>query len=125
MSMTDVLQSLLADMPGMVAERAHLLALELRLARASLVQILMCVLAAALMASTAWMALWIATAAIVIQAGLDWAWALAATMAVNAGLALWMGLRIRALLPRLTLPATLRRLTLQSAPEGAAPEDLP
>jgi hypothetical protein len=120
-SLWHTLKSVLGDLPGLVSDRVQLLALELQRAGLALAQIIALTTAAAILASTAWLALWTGAAFALVQAGLTWGWALAAVSLLNLGaaaLAMW---RARALLRWLALPATFRHLTLPAAPEPPAP----
>lgn len=111
----DTLQSLLQELPGLVSDRVELLSLELVRAGRALAQILMLVVAAAVLAVTGWLALWAGATVALLEAGLHWAWALALVLALNLAAALLALRRIRRLVPLLQLPRTRRHLTLTPA----------
>ena len=113
------LRGLLAELPGLVSDRVHLLSLELKRASRALAQMLALVVAAAVLSVTAWFALWAALAAAAIQAGMPWGWVAVIVLALNLGaaaLAVLLALKQARLL---TLPATVRRLTV--GPQGSEP----
>jgi hypothetical protein len=110
-SLPRALGELLADLPGLLTDRVHLLALELRRASGALGQMVALGLLAAILFATAWIALWAGLAAGFIALGLAWPWAVLIVLAVNLSAAAWAVLRVKALAPLLALPATLRRLT--------------
>lgn len=117
------MKGLLAELPGLVSDRVHLLSLELKRASRALAQMLALVVIAAVLAVTAWLALWAAIAAGLIQAGMPWGWAAFVVLGLNLGaaaLAAWLALKQARLL---TLPATVRRLTVahRHGEPGAAP----
>lgn len=114
---------LLQELPGIVSDRVHLLTLELQRARQALGQMIALSVAAALMALTAWFAFWIGVTAAAVQAGMAWGWALLIVLALNAGAAWFAIARVMKLATLLTLPATVRRLTVASAP--ARPQAVP
>ncbi|MBK1686402.1 phage holin family protein [Rubrivivax gelatinosus] len=124
----DTLQSVLQELPGLVSDRVELFSLELVRAGRALAQILMLVVAAAVLAVTAWLALWAGITVALLEAGLHWAAALAAVLALNLVAALLALRRIRRLVPLLRLPRTRRHLTLspgasvRHANEAAADE---
>lgn len=107
---------LVKELPGLVSDRVHLLTLELQRARRTLAQMIALAVAAALMALTAWFALWIGVAAAAVEAGLPWGWALLLVLALNLGAAWFAIARVTRLAPLLALPATVRRLTVAPAP---------
>lgn len=111
----DTLQSLLQELPGLVSDRVELLSLELVRAGRALAQILMLVVAVAVLAVTGWLALWAGATVALLEAGLHWAWALALVLALNLAAALLALRRIRRLVPLLQLPRTRRHLTLTPA----------
>lgn len=103
--------ALFADLPGLLTDRVHLLALELRRASGALGQMVALGLLAAVLFATAWVALWAGLAAGFIALGLAWWWAALLVLFVNLAAAVWALMRVKALAPLLALPATLRRLT--------------
>jgi len=121
-SLPKAVGALFADLPGLLTDRVHLLALELRRAGGALGQMVALGLLAAILFATAWIALWVGVAAAVLALGVAWPWALLLVLLVNLGAAVWALLRVKALAPLLALPATLRRLTDSDAPERH-PED--
>lgn len=114
---------LLQELPGIVSDRVHLLTLELQRARRALAQMIALSVAAALMALTAWFVFWIGLTAAAVEAGLAWGWMLLIVLAVNAGAAWFAVARVMKLATLLTLPATVRRLTVAPAP--ARPQAVP
>lgn len=111
-------RALLGDLPGLLTDRVKLFSLELKRAAGALGQMAALGLFAAILVSTAWVALWIGFAAGMIALGLAWPWAALIVFAINVAGAAWCGLRVKALAPLLTLPATLRNLT-ESLPDKA------
>ncbi|BAL95846.1 phage holin family protein [Rubrivivax gelatinosus] len=124
----DALQSVLGELPGLVSDRVELFSLELVRAGRALAQILMLVVAAAVLAVTGWLALWAGVTVALLETGLHWAVALAIVLALNLAAALLALRRVRALVPLLRLPRTRRHLTLspgasvRHANEAAADE---
>jgi hypothetical protein len=121
-SLWHTLKSVLGDLPGLVSDRVQLLALELQRAGLALAQIVALATVAAILASTAWLALWTGAAFALVQAGLTWGWVLVAVILLNLAAAALAVRRARALLRWLALPATFRHLTLPAAPEPPAPD---
>lgn len=110
-SLLHALGLLLDNVPGLVSDRVHLLALELKRAGVALGQMVALFVLAAICALTAWFALWSAVAAGLVAAGLDWGWAAVLVVVVNLLLA-WLALRrASSMTPLLKLPATMRSLT--------------
>jgi uncharacterized membrane protein YqjE len=117
-SLAQMLLALVHDVPGLISDRVHLLALELRRARQSFLQLLLMGLAAGILALTAWIALWALFAVVVVAMGLPWSGVLLLILLLN-GAGVWFILgRTRALVENLTLPATLRHLTLAGEAGG-------
>lgn len=120
--------SLAKELPGLISDRVQLLALELRRAGQSLAKMLVLVLCALILLSTAWIALWVGLAFVLIHFGLHWWGAIIVILVLNIGAAVFALLRAKALVHNLTLPATMRRLTVappgplvpEPAPEGAS-----
>jgi type VI protein secretion system component VasK len=110
-SLPQAVGALFADLPGLLTDRVHLLALELRRASGALGQMVALGLLAAILFATAWIALWAGVAATVLAIGVAWPWAVLLVLFVNLAAAVWALLRVKALAPLLALPATLRRLT--------------
>ena len=118
-SLSQLFMSLLNDIPGLVSDRVQLLALELRRARQSFVRMALLVLVAAILAATAWAAFWAFAAAVVVALGMPWYGVFALIFVLNC-FAAWLAIRsAQALVGDLTLPATLRRLTLAPSPTPA------
>ncbi|MEJ5999332.1 phage holin family protein [Paucibacter soli] len=115
------LQALAGDLPGLFSDRIELLSLELRRFGLVLAQMLVLLVAAAILAVTGWLALCgAATGALMLLLGLHWASALMLVLLLNL-LACWLLLaRLQVLAPRLNLAATRRHLTVQP-PQAAAP----
>lgn len=120
-----VLQSLrllITDLPGLVSDRVHLLALELRRAGLALGEMVALGVGAAVLGLTAWLALWVGVAAAAIHFGMPWGWVWALVLLLNLGGA-WLAVtRLLGLVQYLKLPATMRRLTVP--PPAPAPEAL-
>lgn len=114
------------ELPGLVSDRVELLSLELRRAGLALLQIVVLVIAAAILAVTAWMLLSVGVAVLLVAGfGLPWWVALLIVLAANLLSAWWAIGRVKALLPLLQLPATRRRLMFSPStepPAGAAPQ---
>jgi Putative Actinobacterial Holin-X, holin superfamily III len=120
-STLDALRRAMRELPGIVSDRVQLLSLEMRRAGQALGLMLALFAAAAVLVSTAWVALWGALFAALVQAGLAWGWAALLVIALNLGAAFFAVRRAIALAPLLALPATVRRLTVTST-EGPKPE---
>ena len=114
-SVLQTLQALWLDLPGLVSDRVHLLTLELKRAGGALALMLGLVIGAAVLASTAWIALWVGIAAALLHWGLAWGWVFLIVLVLNLGGALFALLRAKSLAHLLTLPATVRRLTVAPA----------
>jgi hypothetical protein len=121
-SLPQAIGALFADLPGLLSDRVHLLALELRRASSALGQMVALGLLAAILFATAWIALWVGLAAAFLAVGLAWPWIVLLVLFVNLSAAVWALLRVKALAPLLALPATLRRMTASDALERQ-PED--
>lgn len=100
------------ELPGLISDRIELLSLELQRAGQVLAQIVALIVAAAILAVTAWLALWGGVMAALISVGLHWAAASLIVIVINLGACWWVVARVRALAPLLQLPATRRHLTL-------------
>lgn len=118
----DTLLAIARDLPGLLADRVELLSLELQRAGRALAQLLVLVVACAVLGVTAWLVLWAGIAGALVAAGLALHWALLVVLLANVlaiGAAL---LRMKRLLPLLRLPATRRHLTpspsTRAAPDG-------
>ena len=124
----DTLQSLVQDLPGLVSDRVDLLSLELRRAGRALAQIVVLVVAGAILGITAWLVLWGAIVVGLVALGMPLASTLFLVVAINVGAAVWALRRARKLVPSLGLPATRRHLRVSpsplppaGAPDPAAP----
>ena len=113
--------SLVHELPGLISDRIELLSLELQRAGQVLAQIVTLIVAAAILAVTAWLALWGGVVVALISAGLHWAAASLIVLVINLGACWWAVARARALAPRLHLPATRRHLTLSRPPTASKP----
>jgi Putative Actinobacterial Holin-X, holin superfamily III len=122
-SLPKAVSALFADLPGLLTDRVHLLALELRRASAALGQMVALGLLAAILFATAWIALWVGLAAAFLAVGLAWPWVVLLVLFVNLSAAVWAALRVKALAPMLALPATLRRLSDSDARDGESESD--
>lgn len=118
--LTQLLKSLLDDILGLISDRVHLVALELKRARMALAQLVGLLVGAAILAATAWFALWGLLVAAAVVYGLPW-WGIGLGAILLNLLGGWLALRrVRALAEFLALPATFRRLTIAPAPQPAA-----
>lgn len=124
-SLMQQVKGLLQELPGLVSDRVHLLALELRRSAQALAMMVGLVLAAAILGATAWVALWIGLAAALIEAGLAWGWVLLIVLALNIGAAVFALMRASSLAHLLTLPATVRRLTVAPPESPPTPSTSP
>jgi uncharacterized membrane protein YqjE len=122
-SLPKAVGALFADLPGLLTDRVHLLALELRRASGALGQMVALGLLAAILFATAWITLWVGLAAAFLAVGLAWPWIVLLVLFVNLAAAIWALMRVKALAPLLALPATLRRLTDSDALERHAESD--
>ena len=98
--------------PGLVSDRVHLLALELRRAGIALGRLLMLSAAAVVFTATAWLALWVGLAAGLLATGLAWGWVLLIVLLINLGAAALAALKAVDWARQLGLPATMRHLTV-------------
>jgi len=122
------LQSLVKELPALVSDRVDLLSLELKRAGRALAQIVVLVVAGAILGITAWLVLWGAIVVALVSLGLPLAVTLFGVLALNVGAAVWALMRVRSLVPSLGLPATRRHLMVSpsplppaGAPDPAAP----
>lgn len=115
------LVALVRELPALVSDRVELLTLELQRAGRALAQIVVLLVAVAVLAVTVWLLLWLAVGGLLVAAGLSPPVALLAVLLVNV-LAMGVALsRMKRLLPQLQLPATRRHLTLTPSPEPRHP----
>jgi uncharacterized membrane protein YqjE len=110
-SLPKAIGALFADLPGILTDRVRLLSLELQRASNALGQMVALGLLAAIVFSTAWIALWVGLAAAFLAVGLAWPWIVLLVLFINLSAGIWAVMRVKALAPLLALPATLRRLT--------------
>lgn len=124
-SLLDLVQSLLREVPGLISDRVELLSLELGRAGAALAKIVALTVAVAILGITAWAALW--TGVVMGLLALDWHWALALGVVIlaNAGAIVWAALQMRRLAGLLKLPATRRHLTMRASAQAVAAQSLP
>jgi len=123
-SLTDSLQGLLRELPGLFSDRVELLSLELHRAGIALTRIVALVLVAAILAATAWLLLWAAAVAmLVLVFGLHWAAALLLVLLLNLCGAVLALAQARRLTGLLALPATRRHLTVATEPAAAPPAE--
>lgn len=124
-SLLDLVQSLLHEVPGLISDRVELLSLELSRAGAALAKIAVLTVAVAILGITAWAALW--TGVVMGLLALDWHWALALGVVIlaNAGAIVWAALQMRRLAGLLKLPATRRHLTMRASAQAVAAQSLP
>ena len=122
-SLPKAVGALLADLPGLLSDRVHLLSLELRRASNALGQMVALGLLAAILFATAWITLWVGLAAAFLAVGLAWPWIVLLVLFITLAAGLWALMRAKALAPLLALPATLRRLTDADAHEREPESD--
>ena len=116
-SLPKAIGALFADLPGILTDRVRLLSLELQRASNALGQMVALGILAAIVFSTAWIALWVGLAAAFLAVGLAWPWIVLLVLFINLSAGIWAVMRVKALAPLLALPATLRRLTAADALE--------
>jgi Putative Actinobacterial Holin-X, holin superfamily III len=121
----DSLHGLWDDLRGALSDRVELFSLELGSAVRAGTQILMLVVAAAVVGVTAWLAAWGVVTGVLITFGVPWAGALLIVLVVNLGAAAWALSRARSMMPKLSLPVTRRHLTLAPAASPPAPAPPP
>lgn len=117
------LQSLVKELPALVSDRVDLLSLELQRAGRALTQIVVLVVAGAILGITAWLVLWAAIVVALVSLGMPLAVTLFVVLAINVGAAVWALMRVRRLVPSLGLPATRRHLMVSPSP--LPPTDAP
>lgn len=111
-SLPSLLRDIAGELPGLLSDRVLLLSLELRRAGVALAQIVALVVGVAVLIVTAWIAVWVGAAAALLASGLALGWVVAIVILLNLGAA-WLAVRrVQQLVPMLTLPATVRRLTV-------------
>lgn len=119
-SLWQTLRSLARDLPQLFSDRIDLLSLELRRAGRALLQIVVLIVAAAILGITAWLVLWAAIVAGLVELGMPLPVALLLAVAMNVGAATWAAMRVRKLIPSLGLPATRRHLMVSPSPQPVA-----
>lgn len=115
----DSLMGMWNDARGALSDRVELFSVELGGAVRAGGQILMLVVAAAVVGVTAWLAAWGVVVGVLVALGTPWWLALLIVLIVNLGAAVFALARARKLLPKLSLPATRRHLTLAPTPASA------
>lgn len=124
-SIIQLITSVFQEIPGLVSDHVHLVALELQRARQSLVKMVVLTLAAAILVATAWLALWSLIVVLLTALGAPWYAALMLVLVINL-VAGWIAVRqARGLVDDLTLPATVRRLTFSPSTRPEAPPRTP
>ena len=124
-SLPEQLQALWRDLPGLVSDRLELFTLELQRAARALAEIVALGVAVAILGVTAWLLLWVGALRLLVLAGLPLEGGLLVALLVN-GLVIVLALRrVRALLPRLKLPATRRHLVPPDPDEEQAHDRAP
>lgn len=120
------LQTIVGELPGLLSDRFELLTLELKRAGRALARVVLLLVAATVLAVTAWIALWEVAVIALTALGLSNAAALLIVIASNGALAAW-ALREALSQGRLvSLPATRRRLSFHKLePAAQAPVHVP
>lgn len=111
-SLVQAVRRLINDLPGLLSDRAHLFSLEVTRASAALGQMLGFYAMAALGGLTAWAAIWGGLVATLIHFNVPWGWAVALVIAANLVLVFYALRRAASMKHLLTLPATMRSLTV-------------
>lgn len=104
-------RNLWGELSGLLSDHLALLMLEIKRAGDALAQIVVLLIAVAVLGVTALLALWAGIALWLVEQGLNWSQALLVVVVLNAVVAWWAWWRLRRLLPQLFLPATFRRLS--------------
>ncbi len=115
-ALADTLRELMDELPGLIGDRLRLLALELRAARTALVGLVAMAAVALLLWLGAWLLLCMALVAWLVQQGASWPVAVLTVALANVSGAVFASWMAIARLPRLTLPGTMRHLTLAGRP---------
>src|SRR5262249_44333187 len=84
-SLFRLIESLIREIPGMVSDRIELFSLEVTRAGIALAQIVILLIAAAIMGVTAWIALWAGVAIWLVEMDLHWSLALLVVLGANLG----------------------------------------
>ncbi|MEO8409982.1 MAG: phage holin family protein [Propionivibrio sp.] len=117
-SIVGLLGDLLRELPGVLSDRVHLLALELKRARQALIGLAAMFAVTAILALTAWFALWVLLVALAMRFDVPWDIACIFVLLINL-IGAWLAVRhARKLAGYMALPATMRQLS--SAPARAA-----
>lgn len=119
-SLLESIKALLGELPHLFSDRVHLLALELKRAGRALGQIVGLLVIAIIFLLTAWVTLWVGVMVLLLRVGLPLGYAVLAVLVFNLCAAMAALLGIRKLARWLTLPATVRRLTLALPPSKTA-----
>lgn len=125
--LAQLIKALLDDIPGLISDRVHLAALELKRARQALVQMVGLAAAAVIFLATAWLALWALLVACAVLYGLPWIGVFGFILLINVAGSWFAIRRARTLADYLALPATVRRLSVAppSSPVAAKAENPP
>jgi uncharacterized membrane protein YqjE len=113
-SMIDLARDVLHDLPGLIGDRVELFSLELHRAGLALVKVLALTVVAAILAVTAWLAVWSILVGLLMAAGWHWAAANGLVVLINIGAAAYAVMRVRKLMSHLSLPATRQHLSMGS-----------
>jgi hypothetical protein len=116
-SLLQTLASLACELPGLVSDRVDLLTLELTRMGRALSQLVLMLVAVAVLSVTAWLVLWGGAVMGLLALGLPMGWILVIILLVNLGSIALLLARMRSLMPHLKLPATRRHLTLSPSAE--------
>jgi hypothetical protein len=108
--LADSARAVWEDLRGALSERARLLTLEARLAGLTLVQLVLYAVVVAVLAVTAWIGLMAGIVAALINAGMPWGYGIALGVGLNILIAAWLVRTMIAMVDRMDLEATLRRL---------------
>lgn len=123
--LTAAVRGLVDEAPGLISDRVHLLALELKRARHVLVMLCALGALAALFAACGWFLLCAALVGWIVSLGLGWPVATVIVAAVNLIAAAVAARQLVARVPLLAFPATFRRLTIADRHTALAPEEVP
>jgi hypothetical protein len=122
-SLTDLIRGIWREIPGLLSDRIELLAAELDRAGLVLLHLVQLGIAMAVLGLSAWLMLWCLAVGGLVLVGLHWLAAIAAGLAVQIALMIWLFLRVKKLVPLLGLPVSRRRLRFSNAPSASPPPD--
>jgi hypothetical protein len=114
--MADAARGVWDELRAVLHERGRLLTLEARLAGLTFVQLVLYSVLVAVLVVTAWLGLVACVVIGLISVGLHWAAGIVVGVAANLAVAAWLVRAMIAMLDRLDLQATLRRLKGDPAP---------